>query len=364
MSKQHLTSKSSPFKHSSPQHVKEKPTPTQGKIEPLPDFDWRTKQPVQFRPFKPKYHLTMAVERSSISELIEMDRNYLDRITWRQRIIRDHAATVVGAHSAAAGPAIHEFYVWLLGTYLPTRFPRMFELVYPSPPSPATAEKGGSGSTATVRIMRSLVTGEEFGVEPPPADPVEALKVIGRLVDDDVQILTREEDGDGYAMRGFVTCCPSGFDMSKKLGLKLRDIHTGVPGYKQKLEMSMDRFFDRLEVGTVVKRVNWAMNMNDDPFTPGGTKLYEGDEQPEMEIDIDQVHLRSERQVVHRLPKSGAIVFSFKTYLYPIKDIKAEGLGEELATAIDGLKLGTVPQFHWYKKAPVWGEAVKGYLRS
>lgn len=77
-----------------------------------------------------------------------------------------------------------------------------------------------------------------------------------------------------------------------------------------------------------------------------------------------QVHLRSERQVVHRLPKSGAIVFSFKTYLYPIKDIKAEGAGEELATAIDGLKLGTVPQFHWYKKAPVWGEAVKEYLRS
>lgn len=79
---------------------------------------------------------------------------------------------------------------------------------------------------------------------------------------------------------------------------------------------------------------------------------------------FSQVHLRSERQVVHRLPKSGAIVFSFKTYLYPIKDIKAEGSGEELATAIDGLKLGTVPQFHWYKKAPVWGEAVKGYLRS
>lgn len=188
-----------------------------------------------------------------------MDRNYLDRITWRQRIIRDHPATVVGAHSAVCGPAIHEFYVWLLGTYLPTRFPRMFELlpVRPTtPPSPAAAEKGGNDAITTVRTMHSLVTGEEFSVEPPPADPVEALKIIGRLVDDDVQILTREEDGDGYALRGFVTCCPSGFDMSKKLGLKLRDIHTGVPGYKQKLEMSMDRFFDRLEVGTVVKRVN------------------------------------------------------------------------------------------------------------
>ncbi|OMP85859.1 hypothetical protein BK809_0002071 [Diplodia seriata] len=310
----------------------------------------------------------MAVEKSSLSELIEMDRNYLSRIAWRRRIIRDHPATVVGAdRSGACNPAIEEFYVWLLGTYLPTRFPRMFELavvgvVAHSPPSPD--EKSG-GTTKTTTTLRSLVTDETFPVVPAPADPVESLKVIGGLVDDDVQLLLPDADGDGYAMRGFVTCCPSGFDMSEKLGLKLRDIHAGVPGYGRKLERSMDRFFDRLEVGTVVRRVNWAMNLTDNPFTPSGTKLREGDEKPEgVEVDINQVHLRSERQMVHRLPKTGAIVFSFKTYLYPIAEIKAEGLGEELATAIDGLKLGSVPEFHWYKRAPVWGEVVKEYLRS
>lgn len=30
-------------------------------IEPLQDFDWRTKEPVKIRPFKPKYHLTMSM---------------------------------------------------------------------------------------------------------------------------------------------------------------------------------------------------------------------------------------------------------------------------------------------------------------
>lgn len=30
-------------------------------VEPLSDFDWKTKEPVKIRPFKPKYHLTMSM---------------------------------------------------------------------------------------------------------------------------------------------------------------------------------------------------------------------------------------------------------------------------------------------------------------
>lgn len=79
---------------------------------------------------------------------------------------------------------------------------------------------------------------------------------------------------------------------------------------------------------------------------------------------LSQTFVRCERQTLHRLPKSQAVVFAFKTYLYPIKDIKEEGLGEELAQAIDGIRSGNVPQMHFYKRGAVWGEAVKRYLRS
>lgn len=47
-----------------------------------------------------------------------------------------------------------------------------------------------------------------------------------------------------------------------------------------------------------------------------------------------------------------------------LRDVKLEGVGEELADAIDGLKSGSVPTMNVYKRAPVWGEAVKDYLRS
>lgn len=44
--------------------------------------------------------------------------------------------------------------------------------------------------------------------------------------------------------------------------------------------------------------------------------------------------------------------------------IKDEVLGEELAVAIDGLKEGSVPEMHYYKRGVVWGEAVKAFLRG
>lgn len=67
---------------------------------------------------------------------------------------------------------------------------------------------------------------------------------------------------------------------------------------------------------------------------------------------------------MHRLPKSKAIIFAFKTYMDSLRDIKLEGLGDELADAIDGLGTGSVPDMNIYKRGAVWGEAVKEFLRS
>ena len=74
--------------------------------------------------------------------------------------------------------------------------------------------------------------------------------------DEEFLLLTKAPGEDQYALRGFVLCFPSGFNTKEKFGLKLREIHAPVPGYEEKLAFSMDRFFDRLEVGRAVKRFN------------------------------------------------------------------------------------------------------------
>ncbi|KAJ9610198.1 hypothetical protein H2200_004975 [Cladophialophora chaetospira] len=347
-------------------------------VEEQPEFDWKTTEPLQLRPFKPKYHLTMAESDDSAlealppSDLLLMDKNYADRITYRRKIISEEGEHVVAvSDDHRIRPAVVELYHFLMGTYLPLRFPPMFKL------HEAFYEEGQTF------MLENLVTKALFAAKPSPRTTTKTLlETLGRTVDEEFLFLLREDEEESpdnkdkdyptesnakYVLQAYVCVCPSGFDPREKLGKRLASIHDPVPGYPTKIEASMDRFFSRLEVGKYVKRANWSITTNPNLYSAGkGTNhAHEGDDITEMkEIDVENTFLRCERQTLHRLPKSKAIVFAFKTYMYPIKEIKDEGKGEELAEAIDGLKEGNVPQMHFYKRGVVWGEAVKRYLRS
>lgn len=271
-----------------------------------------------------------------------MDKNYLTRLNIRKQIIRDHKDIALQA-SPTAKPAVDELYTWLVSTYLPSRFPTMF----------SKTEKGTMNN----------VTGELM-VSQPSQDPIHSLQILGENLDEEFLLLLPSDDGDGYTLKAYVTCFPSGFNTLEKFNLKLRDIHKPVPGYKEKLELSMDRFFDRLEVGKIVMRSNWGISTTSRLFVPSGNHLYAGESAEEEDINLEDTNMRCERQMLWRLPDTKAIVFSFKTYMYPLQQIKDEGLGEELAKAIDGLKEGSVPAMHFYKKGVVWGESVKEFLRA
>src|ERR1700744_1648894 len=58
-----------------------------------------------------------------------MDKNYADRVAYRRKVMAEE-----GEHSVAINddfrirPAVVELYQFLLGTYLPLRFPGMFKL--------------------------------------------------------------------------------------------------------------------------------------------------------------------------------------------------------------------------------------------
>jgi hypothetical protein len=71
-----------------------------------------------------------------------------------------------------------------------------------------------------------------------------------------------------------------------------------------------------------------------------------------------------ELQTLTRLPKTRAILFSFKSYMCPVRTIKEEGLGPQLADAIEGLKTGNAPGMWVYKGGIRWGKSVCEYLWS
>lgn len=128
-----------------------------------------------------------------------------------------------------------------------------------------------------------------------------ALENLVRVVDEDVLFLLpesssddeEEDDGEKYHLKAYATTFPSGFNPAQKLGLPLSGIHAPVPGYPEKLEKSMDRFFSKLEPGRYVKRANWTVTTGTELFAAFGGVHGEEDEGMKAlkleELDVDSV---------------------------------------------------------------------------
>ncbi|EQB44242.1 hypothetical protein CGLO_17036 [Colletotrichum gloeosporioides Cg-14] len=315
---------------------------TKTPLERLENFDWKATSPRKFRPFKPIYHITMALQSDTPSDLITIDKDYLERINLRKSLIKNHGQTVHG-YIPSGQDAVQELYSYLMSEYLPTRYPTLFKLPENS------------------SIVKNQVTRDEYSVEP-PIDTLAALRAVGTSVEEDIFIL--KPTPDGHQCVAFMCCFPSGWNPASKLGKHMNAIHTTVPAYG-KIGPSMERFFTKLKVGESVKRVNWTIQTHKSLYNTKGNHIhgeYEAD--PEEHIDAEKAFVRCELQTLSRLPKSHSILFSFKTYLYPLKEIKAEGMGSELADAIESLKKGNCPGMWKYKSAVRWGKPVCEYLRG
>lgn len=57
-------------------------------------------------------------------------------------------------------------------------------------------------------------------------------------------------------------------------------------------------------------------------------------------------------------------MFGFKTYQYGLRELRDEGVGEDLANAIEGLGKGNAPGMVVYKRQVVWGAKVASFLRG
>lgn len=140
----------------------------------------------------------------------------------------------------------------------------------------------------------------------------------------------------------------------------------------EKLQTSLNRFFLRLPLDKVVQRNNYFFKIVTDPsrpvepldpheigwaestvgpeeeFTPGAGlgalrlsrpdgEAADGPNESEGEVEVTpaMMRLRMERQTLRRLPKTGAIVFTIRTYVVPVEELAKEpGVPGRAASAI------------------------------
>ncbi|KAE9404497.1 hypothetical protein BT96DRAFT_955621 [Gymnopus androsaceus JB14] len=259
--------------------------------------------------------------------------------------------TTTDANAYLAIELVHE-----LADYLSKRYPDTF-----------TVSRSAWGHISSITIVPVNET-----LDLPPPLVTRTLWSCGR-VQDDLALMVEGTDGQ-YYFQGGAICVPGFWRMRDKIGMSLEEIHIQghVPQYETKLHNSMARYFKRMAVDKPIIRNNYFFQVippkdirhpveltsqssaepvleNDgivDPEELAWSATTNGFEEtfvhgdritPEKPTPIaaENLRLRTERQSLRRLPLSGAILFTIRTYLFPLEDLAKEpGIPARMASAI------------------------------
>ncbi|KAL1939749.1 hypothetical protein VTO73DRAFT_9782 [Trametes versicolor] len=343
-------------------------------------------KPIPYRPFKwGDYHVTMGIRNMPFEDWIELDREFPQfhkvcdyRIRTRgDRLVcvQPEQPGIVASGHAAAEELMYEF-----AEYLSRRHPDVYRVT--RRPVSRNPEENGWYGEGKIWQITIIPFGETYDLEKD-----EPLKVARMLVQEDFTLMVEGTDGRYYLQAGAVVIAGS-WRLEDKMGLPLEDIHTtgNVPQYRTKLQMSMDRFFKRLPLDKPVIRNNYAVQLVQEPAmrtpapAPGSllaldpeelawaatmngsedtndferakhindqadsTPRAPGEGESERGYPVSRtatpatlrtVCLRTERQTLRRLPRTGAVVFTIRVYQTPFADLVREpGVAGRLASAI------------------------------
>jgi dimethylamine monooxygenase subunit A len=145
--------------------------------------------------------------------------------------------------------------------------------------------------------------------------PEHPLVRAARCVQEDLLLL--EERAGTPTMVAGVVCFPSRWDLAAKLGRPLREIHGPVPRFDAQLGPAADAALMRLTPDRPQWRVGWTLDDVGELHQPPGSP---GRPAPAAVADVaDTVRLRLELETLRRLPRHGAVLFTIRTVMTPLR---------------------------------------------
>lgn len=151
------------------------------------------------------------------------------------------------------------------------------------------------------------------------------LIVTARLVQEDLCILTHDAAQGEHLLSAAVLCFPASWTLAEKIGRPLSAIHIPVEKYDDAMAKRVQRLFDMVRVAQPLWRQNALFYQNPALFQPAS------EAQPRKTPERRPEFLRSERQVILRLPVTGAMVFSIHTWVLPFGQLSPDQI-EGLST--------------------------------
>ena len=227
------------------------------------------------------------------------DEAYAGQMALRDRLIRDRRRDVIDALPSAA-PALAEL--------LEAGLQRL------------SLEGGFEVNEASVRRPDGVCV---------PIDRPDPLVTLGRLYQEDFCVHEKEPGDEQHRLTAAVLCFPAQWTLSEKIGRPLMRIHKPVASYDDAIGKRVQRLFDGLQIDRPIWRANAHLQDEPDLFTP----LKEADP---IEPKRTGTYMRSERQVLFRLPNTNATVFTIHTYMLRVSDLTAEQQNSLAASHLPG----------------------------
>lgn len=116
-----------------------------------------------------------------------------------------------------------------------------------------------------------------------------------------------------WVLTAAAVCFPNRWDLTGKIGRSLMGIHQPVPHYAEKIGAATDSLFHKLTVDRPLWRLNWTIVDSPILHQPVPVPLPDA-LRPDSENLAENLWFRRERQTLRKLPASGDILFTIRTY--------------------------------------------------
>lgn len=284
--------------------------------------------PIDGRPLKVAVGTRPLDER----DWIEIDEHRQAELLRKDELLRTHRREVLAITDAGAAGSTEV--LDLLAEFLPRRFPEVYAL---SPRGVRDAQ------------MDRIVDVQQ-------GHPLESA---ARLVQEDLCVMSKSDSGT-WVLTAACVCAPSRWSLLEKIGRDMAAIHEPVPFYAERVAAPVDVLFDRLAPQKPVWRLNWTMLTDAAGFQPSSDAR-----QHDLSTasDVGQsLFFRVERQTLRRLPASGDILFTIRTYIRTLASLAQvrPGIYADLVATLEQTPGETLD----YKGWQPWLEAARTWLRA
>lgn len=141
-------------------------------------------------------------------------------------------------------------------------------------------------------------------------------------ISDDLCIMQQNETGD-WCLTAASVCAPTYWVLRNNIGKSLSDLHGAVPKGRPELSNRISRVFSGMRSDQIFERCNWTVQAGDERYVPVSEKLFLAAATIRPEDALEKIWLRVERQTIRKLPGTGAVLFTIRICLDPLKAVFA-----------------------------------------